>query len=1095
MNSQPRSVSHMIVAAILVCTFSWLLTMAVGDTRVYAQSEAVDLTVIQSDQQAIVLELAVSTYTLESQIIDGIAYHPIQIEGLEQALSSTHPQVPSYGTMVGLPTSEGVTVDVIDAIYTELVGYVLPAAPEFSVAPTGMDDQVTGTLVEQFVHDPAWRTDDQLLPAKVVDMKQPGYLRGQSVAQIQFYPVQYNPARQLVRIYQRIRVRITWPTTIQPAASIIDQVDSAANAMLAGTLINYPQLAAQAQAPMVTAPVAASAIDALGQQSPQATGDRLARIVVSEDGFYEIGYDALLTAGVSQSVLAQIPVAQLAIENQGMSIRSTLTDADQNDRFTSGDTIHFYGVKLRKEFPGEPRTCPSYSEARPNHWYAEENVYWLLNRAEASRITQIDGAVTLTGAAAAEAYPLTRHFEEDESYWQAMPDHECNDRWFWKRRLSATPSITLGITTTHAYPLTFGNLPDAQARPTPILTLNLRGYTGATHPFTIAYRKADSAVVPIRDQEIRDPQWSDRLAASLQITVPYAALRHMKDLIITARPIGNTAPKEPINQFLLNWIEVELAESYRAVEPTTFLFGKSIMGDELIELQGLAAADLAIYDITNPAEPEQIINLERLPTGTIRFQSRRSDAKRVTCQGNQYLGRCYLAVTAPAYRNDAKISAYQAPASRLASRDRIADYVIITAEPFRAAATKLADHRRAASGLRPAVVTVSQIYDEFNGGIPNPRAIRDFLGYAYHCWNGMGAQKRLAYVVLMGDASQDYKDHLGVGQNYVPSFSFESSLFGEVSSDNWFASFVTNVDDIIGTQEAVTGDKVARMVQWCDNPQPITAHRNGLPNLFIGRIPVADQSKAEGYIEKIINYEKKITFTAAWARNIYFVADDEPKFETTVTALRRSIGRFYNAEVMTIPDGTPDGPIGGQSPDAKALEIVENLHQGQLLVSYIGHGDYDAWGRWDAGADETPYIFHKAYLDRLANGELLPLVTVGNCLNGFFAGPTRNTSFAEAFLFDPDGGAIAVWAPTGFGLPSGHRVLLGSFYETLFLNNDFDSEYDPRRLGVAAQHAAIVTYTKNNYWQELVWTYILFGDPALKMPIPTRMYLPIIAAR
>lgn len=55
-----------------------------------------------------------------------------------------------------------------------------------------------------------------------------------------------------------------------------------------------------------------------------------------------------------------------------------------------------------------------------------------------------------------------------------------------------------------------------------------------------------------------------------------------------------------------------------------------------------------------------------------------------------------------------------------------ADYIIITHEDFYDSALTLAE-RRSDSGLRVVRVKVGHIYDEFNDGIFNPQAIRNFL--------------------------------------------------------------------------------------------------------------------------------------------------------------------------------------------------------------------------------------------------------------------------------------------------------------------------------------------------------------------------------
>ena len=55
-------------------------------------------------------------------------------------------------------------------------------------------------------------------------------------------------------------------------------------------------------------------------------------------------------------------------------------------------------------------------------------------------------------------------------------------------------------------------------------------------------------------------------------------------------------------------------------------------------------------------------------------------------------------------------------------------------------------------------VAVEDAYDEFGHGEAHPEAIRDFLEHAFHGW-----ARAPRYVLLLGDASFDFKDHMRTG--------------------------------------------------------------------------------------------------------------------------------------------------------------------------------------------------------------------------------------------------------------------------------------------------------------------------------------------
>jgi hypothetical protein len=66
--------------------------------------------------------------------------------------------------------------------------------------------------------------------------------------------------------------------------------------------------------------------------------------------------------------------------------------------------------------------------------------------------------------------------------------------------------------------------------------------------------------------------------------------------------------------------------------------------------------------------------------------------------------------------------------------------------------------------LLSPVVNVEDVFDEFSYGTHTPQAIRDFMALAKNSWaQGPG------YLLLVGDASYDPRNYLGVGNfDFVP---------------------------------------------------------------------------------------------------------------------------------------------------------------------------------------------------------------------------------------------------------------------------------------------------------------------------------------
>src|SRR5208283_5287839 len=85
---------------------------------------------------------------------------------------------------------------------------------------------------------------------------------------------------------------------------------------------------------------------------------------------------------------------------------------------------------------------------------------------------------------------------------------------------------------------------------------------------------------------------------------------------------------------------------------------------------------------------------------------------------------------------------------------------------FFPAVSKLSEYRKS-QGFSTRIVNVYDIYDQFNGGNFDPRAIQKFLQYSFYFWKSPSPN----YVVFVGDANWDYMDFQETGTKiFIPSY-------------------------------------------------------------------------------------------------------------------------------------------------------------------------------------------------------------------------------------------------------------------------------------------------------------------------------------
>jgi hypothetical protein len=350
-----------------------------------------------------------------------------------------------------------------------------------------------------------------------------------------------------------------------------------------------------------------------------------------------------------------------------------------------------------------------------------------------------------------------------------------------------------------------------------------------------------------------------------------------------------------------------------------------------------------------------------------------------------------------------------------------ADYIAIGPTDLLAPLKPLLDWRRK-QGLKVLEVPLDSIYDQFNHGMPEPQAIRSFLIYALRNW-----QPAPRYVLLVGDATYDPRSYTApLEANRLPVLFVETSFGGETASDVMFAQ----------------------------------AEPNTSPQIAVGRIPARQPDQVKTYVDKVLAYEQATT-PADWQNRILAVADGQDAgFQQEAQSFLDQLPQSEKKTLFSPEAGVKDA----------GSQVKSYFSDGYLLVAYFGHGSVNMWGK--------DSLFTTTDVQALANQKALPIVLTFTCLNGFFTHP-KVESMAEALLFQPDGGAVSVLAPTSLTLPTDQSFLEDSLVKNLL-------KRPALTLGEAFLAAQQEIPTDNPGSREVLETFQFFGDPALKIAWPAQ---------
>ena len=371
------------------------------------------------------------------------------------------------------------------------------------------------------------------------------------------------------------------------------------------------------------------------------------------------------------------------------------------------------------------------------------------------------------------------------------------------------------------------------------------------------------------------------------------------------------------------------------------------------------------------------------------------------------------------------------------------DMLIITSPEFRSEAERLALFHRQNSGLEVTVVNVSQIFNEFSGGIADVTAIRNFVRHLYRKSLTNNISK-LKYLLLFGKGTYDNL-HPVTTENpcFIPTWQSESSL-------NPASSFVT--DDYFGLLGEDEGGQ------------------KGIVDIGIGRIPCVSASEAKAVVDKTLNYNTPPTM-GEWRNNICFIGDDEDNnihvsdSEQLASFVNLNYPAFYTDKIYLDAfkeETTPEQ----RYPDVnKALS--NRVKEGALIINYVGHANEEGL------AHEK--ILTISDIDSWSNVDKLPVFVTATC--EFSRWDLKNKQSAgEHVLFKKVGGGIALFSTTRLVYSSSNFEMNRSFFKYVF---EKDKEGNNLRMGdiirlAKSELGGMVNAAK----------FALLGDPALQISYP-----------
>lgn len=874
-----------------------------------------------------------------------------------------------------------------------------------------------------------------IYPQNIIQLQEAGIFRDYRIMGLTVYPIQLTP--QGLFYYKNIKIKIIFPETSNQIAASIPADESRLFQHLA---INDPQRS------NISPAISISPVSSFTQLQSVAPDQQL-RLVVDKKGIYKVSGTDLVAAGIA---IDNINPQTFRLTNKGKDI-AIYVSGEQDLIFDPDDYFEFLGEPNQKTF------IDQYPDMYTDP-FSDENVYLLSwGGTPGIRMVEESGAIVTTTPGQynlAQFYPYTVHFEENKyferfGYGNTSRYTHTRDAWFFDFGIQSISK--------KSYPVKL-IYPDSSSYTPVRMKIALAGKSQTRH-----------TVMAWLNQRLigeTSGEWIGQTVYFLDntnnSTIRTIDLAHGTNTLELQLP--TLAPDGQSDWIMLNWVDITYDRKYKA-ENNYLEFAKpspSVIyypGNNLFqfELTNFTRPDIEIYK----KGISKIVNYKLGVQG-----SGNATRYKIIFQDNIYLDDIeYIALSSEAKLRPKRIEKDQPydpdnPTLTLRDLSNSADYLIITHPKFYDRALELRELRRR-SGLRAVVVSVQDIYDEFNGGIKSPLAIKNFLEYAFYNWD---RSHRLKYVVLLGDANYNYKLSGVLQEDLVPTYFYQSYQFGAVATDL---------------------------------PYSLLAGKDYLPDIFVSRIPTMTNGEVVNVINKIKEYEEN-PLIGPWRNQTLFISgNDRSTYEFTgwPNFPRKPAFRSQNQRVIdmlldkrftafklnTIRDTTLtfDPNFGGTT------DLLDYFDNGVNFVNFLGHGGGGIWS--------DVQLMNLQDVERLNNKRKYPFITSMTCFTGAFDNPGV-PGLAQRLLLAPDRGAIGVLGSSGLGWLANDYSMLWSVMRELFEPNLSIGE--AVTLGkidyfLNSQYVVSDTIIPGEYWghgflkYDMIHEYNLQGDPYVFMGRPS----------
>lgn len=383
------------------------------------------------------------------------------------------------------------------------------------------------------------------------------------------------------------------------------------------------------------------------------------------------------------------------------------------------------------------------------------------------------------------------------------------------------------------------------------------------------------------------------------------------------------------------------------------------------------------------------------------------------------------------------------------------DMLIITPDEYVSAAERFAKIHRSFDGMTVHILTPEKIYNEFSGGHPDVSAFRKLMKMWHDRSQADSIGPKFKYCLLLGRPTYDQKrkNPETLKHSYPNTLIWQSQGALAETSSYCTDDFIAMLED-----ESTVRNMKERSI-----------------DVGVGRYPVTSLAEANSLADKLESYISSSDY-GIWRNNIMVIADDGDggqhltqgqesiqHMQNNPAGANYAYERLFLDAYMRKQTGT-----GLEFPDAKQKMLKKWQKEGVAIINYIGHANPKEWSH--------EKLLTWLDINNMTN-QHLPILYAATCSFGKW--DDEAVSGAEIMLSNPAGGAIAIVTPSRTVYIAKNKNITNCVSAQM-TRRDAD--------GFGLRIGDVLRLGKNNMDSKVkddnINRYHLFGDPALRMPIP-----------